>query len=119
MSLVDIDNRMVSIRRMLNAVFAALADPTRRAIVSRLAREDGLLVNEIAKPFPMSLPAVIKHLDVLADAGLVKRKRIGRTTQCRLAAGPMGEAVDWLERHQRFWNARLDALGSLVNRRKQ
>ena len=110
---------MVIICNVLNEVFSALSDPTRRAIVSRLAAHDGLMVGEIAEPFPMSLPAVIKHLDVLEAAGIVVRTRVGRTTQCRLAPGSMGEAVDWLSRHQRFWDVRLDALDALVSRKKQ
>ncbi len=99
---------------MLDRTFAALADPTRRAIVSRLTDGQPLAVGEIARKFPMSLPAVIKHLDVLTDAGLVTRTRVGRNVQCRLAPAPMGEARDWLARHLTFWNARLDALQTLV-----
>jgi DNA-binding transcriptional ArsR family regulator len=99
---------------MLERTFSALADPTRRAIVERLAGGQGIAVGEIARGFPMSLPAVIKHLDVLTDAGLITRTRIGRGVECRLAPAPMGEAVDWLERHLGFWNTRLDALGHLL-----
>ena len=104
---------------MLNQTFSALSDPTRRAIVARLAGGEGIAVGEIARGFPMSLPAVIKHLDVLTEAGLITRTRIGRGVECRLAPAPMGEAVDWLERHLNFWNARLDALGDLLEGDKQ
>lgn len=103
---------------MLNRTFAALADPTRRAIVARLTDGEPLAVGEIARTFPMSLPAVIKHLDVLTDAGLVTRTRVGRNVQCRLAPAPMGEAMDWLARHLKFWNASLDALEALLEAEK-
>ncbi len=99
---------------MLDKTFSALADPTRRAIVARLANGHAIAVGEIARGFPMSLPAVIKHLDVLTDAGLITRTRIGRGVECRLAPAPMDEAVDWLERHLDFWTARLDALDALL-----
>ena len=99
---------------MLDQTFAALADPTRRAIIARLAKGDGLTVKVLAEPFPVSLPAVIKHLNVLCDAGLVTRERTGRTVTCRLSIEPMSEAMMWLNRHIRFWEARLDALAELV-----
>ena len=99
---------------MLNQTFSALADPTRRAIVARLANGDGLTVSALAEPFPVSLPAVIKHIDVLCGAGLVTRERTGRTVTCRLSVEPMSEAMAWLDRHVRFWEARLDALADLV-----
>jgi DNA-binding transcriptional ArsR family regulator len=99
---------------MLDRTFSALADPTRRAIVARLTDGKSLAVGEIARTFPMSLPAVIKHLDVLTEAGLVTRTRVGRNVQCRLAPAPMGEAMDWIARHLTFWNTRLDALETLM-----
>jgi DNA-binding transcriptional ArsR family regulator len=98
----------------LNRTFAALSDPTRRALLARLGEEDGLSVSELARPFPVSLPAVMKHLDVLADAGLISRTKTGRTVSCRLRAGPMEEAVSWLNHYQRFWSERLDRLAALV-----
>lgn len=98
----------------LDRTFAALSDPTRRAIVARLGAEDGLSVSELARPFAMSLPAVMKHLDVLGDAGLVSRTKVGRTVTCRLEAEPMREAMAWLERYERFWTAGLDRLVALV-----
>ena len=76
----------------LDRTFAALADPTRRAIVARLAEQESVSVSELARPHAMSLPAVMKHLDVLSDAGLVTRVKTGRTVACRLAADPMEEA---------------------------
>jgi DNA-binding transcriptional ArsR family regulator len=98
----------------LDLAFAALADPTRRAILDRLAREDGLAVTAIAAPFAVSLPAVMKHLDVLARAGLVEREKTGRTVHCRLRAAPMETAMQWLARYERFWSERLDALAKFV-----
>jgi DNA-binding transcriptional ArsR family regulator len=98
----------------LDRTFAALADPTRRALLARLSQADGVSVSELAKPFAMSLPAVMKHLDVLAGAGLVARSKSGRTVSCRLKAEPMQEANDWLNRYQRFWSDRLDQLAAFL-----
>jgi DNA-binding transcriptional ArsR family regulator len=98
----------------LDRAFAALADPTRRAIVDRLARDSELAVTEIAEPFSVSLPAVMKHLDVLARAGLVDRVKTGRTVHCRLKAEPMESAMHWLLRYERFWAEKLDALAKFV-----
>jgi DNA-binding transcriptional ArsR family regulator len=102
----------------LDRTFAALADPTRRALLAQLDRRDGVSVSELARPFPVSLPAVMKHLDVLSDAGLITRNKAGRTVSCRLAAGPMQEAVDWLNRYQRFWPERLDRLAAFLEEEK-
>jgi DNA-binding transcriptional ArsR family regulator len=98
----------------LDRAFAALADPTRRAILDRLARESELGVSEIAGPFAVSLPAVMKHLDVLARAGLIEREKTGRTVRCRLRAEPMETAMQWLARYERFWSEKLDALAKFV-----
>ena len=98
----------------LDRTFAALADPTRRALLARLGEHDSLTVSELARPFPVSLPAIMKHLDVLADAGLVSRAKTGRTVACRLEAGPMAEAVAWLDHYQRFWSAKLDRLAQFL-----
>lgn len=98
----------------LDRTFAALADPTRRALISQLNQRDDLSVSELAKPFPVSLPAIMKHLDVLSDAGLITRSKTGRTVSCRLAAEPMQEAVDWLNRYQRFWSEQLDRLAAFL-----
>jgi DNA-binding transcriptional ArsR family regulator len=98
----------------LDLAFSALADPTRRAIVDRLADAPELSVTEIAAPFPVSLPAVMKHLDVLARANLVERHKTGRVVRCRLAPGPMEAAVHWLSRYERFWTEQLDRLAAFV-----
>ena len=98
----------------LDRTFAALADPTRRALVARLGERESLSVSELAQPFAMSLPAVMKHLDVLSDAGLVAREKTGRTVACRLTAQPMEQAMAWLNRYQRFWSDALDRLAAFV-----
>jgi DNA-binding transcriptional ArsR family regulator len=98
----------------LDRIFGALADPTRRAIVERLAADDALSVSDIARPLPMSLPAVMKHLDVLEGAGLVARHKTGRTVTCRLVAAPMEDAMGWLARYQRFWSESLDRLAAAL-----
>jgi len=106
---------MVNYREaQLDRTFAALADPTRRALVARLNDDDGLSVSELARPFPVSLPAIMKHLDVLTDAGLITRRKTGRTVTCQLTAGPMEEAMNWLTRYQRFWTEQLDRLAAFV-----
>ena len=96
--------------RDLDRIFAALVDPTRRAILARLEREENLSISAIAEPFAIKLPAVMKHLDVLRDAGLVTRSKHGRTVDVRLAPGPLREAREWLDRYERFWSPALDRL---------
>jgi DNA-binding transcriptional ArsR family regulator len=86
----------------LSNTFAALADPTRRAILGRLA-EGEATVNELAEPFPISVQAVSKHLKVLERAGLIERGRMAQLRPSRLRAPPLGDAVDWLEKYRRFW----------------
>ncbi|HEX8167405.1 MAG TPA: metalloregulator ArsR/SmtB family transcription factor [Beijerinckiaceae bacterium] len=98
----------------LDRTFAALADPTRRALIARLGEGEELSVSELARPFPVSLPAIMKHLDVLSDAGLVARTKTGRTVSCRLTAAPMEDAMNWLERYARFWSDKLDRLAAFV-----
>jgi len=98
----------------LDRTFAALADPTRRALLARLGEEESISVSELAQPFAMSLPAVMKHLDVLMDAGLVAREKTGRTVACRLTAKPMEQAMDWLNRYARFWSDNLDRLAAFA-----
>lgn len=93
----------------LDAVFAAVADPTRRALVARLSDGEAT-VGELAEPFSMSLAAVSKHLQVLGRAGLVQQRREGRRRQCQLVAAPLREADDWLADYRRFWERRLDGL---------
>ena len=96
----------------LDRTFAALVDPTRRAMLARLERENSASVSELAKPFAIKLPAVMKHLDVLDDAGLITRSKVGRTVTVRLSPEPLREAMDWLRRYERFWSASLDRLAA-------
>jgi DNA-binding transcriptional ArsR family regulator len=93
----------------LNVTFAALADPTRRAILARLVSGEAS-VTDLASPFKMSLPAVSKHLKVLERAGLIARTREAQWRPCRLDAGPLKEASDWLEHYRRFWEESFDRL---------
>jgi DNA-binding transcriptional ArsR family regulator len=102
----------------LDAAFAALADPTRRAILDRLADGGEVSVSELAAPFAVSLPAVMKHLDVLARARLIERAKTGRTVRCRLRPEPMETAMQWLARYEHFWTERLDALAKFVEDEK-
>ena len=97
----------------LSHTFAALADPTRRAILARLI-EGETSVTELAQPFAMSLPAVSKHLKVLEKAGLVSRGREAQWRPCRLDAGPLKDATDWLEPYRALWDARFDRLDALL-----
>tara|TARA_R110000868_G_scaffold3200_7_gene21131 strand:- start:5 stop:460 length:456 start_codon:yes stop_codon:yes gene_type:complete len=98
----------------LDSTFSALADPTRRALLARLDRETSLSVSELAAPFAMSLPAVMKHLDVLSDAGLITREKVGRSVNCTISPEPMAQAMDWLNHYQRYWTEKLDRLTAFL-----
>jgi DNA-binding transcriptional ArsR family regulator len=98
----------------LDRTFAALADPTRRALLARLAEQPDLSTSALAEPFNVSLPAIMKHLDVLSDAGLVARTKSGRTVTCRLNATPMQNAIAWLNRYERFWSEALRRLAGFL-----
>jgi DNA-binding transcriptional ArsR family regulator len=100
---------MAGSRLDLDAVFAALSDATRRAILARLVH-GATRVTDLAAPFDMSLPAVSKHLRVLEDAGLVTREREGRTSWCQLNAVPLRDAAEWMEAYRRLWDSQLDSL---------
>jgi DNA-binding transcriptional ArsR family regulator len=104
---------MVTSSRRLDRTFAALADPTRRAILARLAQGEAT-VGDLARPFRVSRPAISKHLRVLERAKLVRRAREGRTSRCELDAAAMREAAVWIERYREFWSGRLDALKRYV-----
>jgi DNA-binding transcriptional ArsR family regulator len=93
----------------LSATFAALADPTRRAILARLSRGEAT-VTELAQPFDMSMPAISKHLKVLERAGLIERGREAQWRPCRLQAEPLREVDDWVEQYRRFWEESFDRL---------
>jgi DNA-binding transcriptional ArsR family regulator len=97
----------------LDATFAALADPTRRAILARLAQgEAGVM--ELARPFSMSQPAISKHLKVLERAGLISRSRLAQARPCRLEAGPLREVAEWTERYRGYWERSFDRLNKYL-----
>jgi DNA-binding transcriptional ArsR family regulator len=102
----------------LSATFAALADPTRRAILGRLARGESS-VGELAAPFKMSLPAISKHLKVLERAGLVARTREAQWRPCKLRAKPLKEVANWLEHYRRFWEEQFDRLDDYLKELQQ
>ncbi len=102
----------------LDATFAALADPTRRAILARLARGEAS-VGELAQPFEMSLPAISKHLKVLERAGLISRGREAQWRPCRIETAPLVDAAEWIERHRRLWQARFDRLDDYLKKLQQ
>lgn len=98
----------------LSATFSALADPTRRAILARLASGEAS-VTELARPFEISMPAVSKHLKVLERAGLVARSRAAQWRPCRIEAAPLREAADWVEQYRRLWEQSLDRLDDYLH----
>ncbi len=102
----------------LSTTFTALADPTRRAILARLAAGEAS-VTELAAPFAMSLPAISKHLKVLERAGLIARGREAQWRPCRLEAGPLKDAADWLEHYRRFWEQSFDRLEDYLGELKK
>ena len=102
----------------LDRVFGTLADPTRRAILARLAEEESLSVSDLAEPFAIKLPAVMKHLDVLSSAGLITREKRGRTVDVRLSPAPLRGAAEWMHRYERFWSPVLDRLTAHAERRE-
>jgi DNA-binding transcriptional ArsR family regulator len=101
----------------LDATFAALADPTRRAILARLASGEAS-VTELARPFAMSQPAISKHLKVLEHAGLISRSRDRQRRPCRIEAKPLAEANGWLEGYRRLWEANFERLDTLLDELK-
>jgi DNA-binding transcriptional ArsR family regulator len=105
---------MVRNADVLDATFSALADPTRRAILARLARGEAT-VTELARPFAMSQPAISKHLKVLERAGLISRGRDAQWRPCRLEAGPLRDVADWVERYRRNWEQRFDRLDEYLH----
>ncbi len=103
----------------LDRVFLALGDPTRRAILARLAEDDGLSVSALAEPFEIKLPAVMKHLDVLEHVGLIRRSKAGRTVTVELSPRPLKTAMDWLQRYERFWDVSLDRLAHYAEKKER
>jgi DNA-binding transcriptional ArsR family regulator len=107
----------MTLSERLDATFAALADPTRRAILTRLASGEAS-VTDLAKPFAMSQPAISKHLKVLERAGLISRGREAQRRPCRIKAKPLAEANEWLERYRRIWEGNFQRLDALLDELK-
>lgn len=105
---------MLNNEHQLDRMFQALADPTRRAMVERLSKGPAS-VSELAKPLPMSLPAVVQHLQVLEQSGLVTTEKVGRVRTCTLDAGTMSRAEQWINERRKGWENRLDKLGMLLD----
>jgi DNA-binding transcriptional ArsR family regulator len=103
----------------LDAVFAALADSTRRGILESLSSGGDVAVSELAAPYEMSLPGFMKHLKVLEDAGLVTRTKEGRVVSCTLEAQPLKQASDWVARYEKFWTEKLDSLARYLYQQEE
>jgi DNA-binding transcriptional ArsR family regulator len=103
----------------LDRLFSALGDPTRRAIVARLARDDALSVSQLAAPFEIKLPAVMKHLDILEEVGLIRRAKQGRIVTVELSPRPLKTAMDWIERCERVWESRLDRIARFAEKKER
>ena len=108
-------NHMVKYSATLDVTFSALSDPTRRTILSTLRRGHAS-VTELARPHDISMPAILKHLNVLEQAGLIEQRKTGRVRMCRLTVGPMQAAADWLSLYRVFWENQLDNLGRFLER---
>lgn len=106
---------MVKYSRSLDTTFAALSDPTRRAILTTLQRGHAS-VTQLSRPHAISMPAILKHLRVLEQAGLIEQKKTGRVRMCRLIVAPMQQAADWLSLYRVFWENQLDNLGRFLER---
>lgn len=103
----------------LDRLFSALGDPTRRAVVARLAYDEALSVSELAAPCEIKLPAVMKHLDILEDVGLIRRTKEGRTVTVELSPRPLRAAMDWVQRCERVWEGRLDRLARFAEKKER
>lgn len=103
-------------RSSLDEVFAALSDPIRRAIVERLSVVDSATVGELAQPFDVSLPAIMRHVGVLEGAGLIESRKAGRERRCRISQEPPREALAWIVRYGQFWEQQLDSLAAFLER---
>lgn len=103
----------------LDRVFSALGDSTRRAILAKLAREERVSISDLAEPFEIKLPAVMKHLDVLDEVGLIRRTKVGRTVTVELLPRPLKSAMNWLQRYERFWEVRLDRLARYAEKKER
>lgn len=108
---------MLNYQASLDSMFQALADPTRRAMVERLSRSPAS-VSELARPLPMSLPAVVQHLSVLEQAGIVKTEKVGRVRTCRIEPARLSMAEQWIHERRTEWEKKLDRLGAYLNATK-
>ena len=109
---------MVKRSKQLDTIFGALSDPTRRKIIDRLMYQGETTLSDIAYPFDMSLPAVSKHIKVLEDAGIVKRRRVGRSQLCSVNPKKLQQGVTWLLQYQHFWNTSFDRLEKHLKNKK-
>lgn len=109
---------MVKYKTPLDDTFRALSHPARRAILTRLGRETSVSVSALAQPLAIKLPAMLKHLDVLLDAKLIRRSKLGRTVTIAIAPQPLRQAMEWLHRYERFWSPRLDRLVAYAEARE-
>lgn len=103
----------------LDRIFSALSDPTRRSILARLETEPRLSISDLAEPFAMTMPAVLKHLEVLSEVGLIRRSKAGRTVWVEIEVGSMKAAMDWLQRHRVFWSTSLDRLARYAEQKER
>ncbi|HEX5184586.1 MAG TPA: metalloregulator ArsR/SmtB family transcription factor [Allosphingosinicella sp.] len=103
----------------LDRAFAALSEPSRRAMLLRLERERELTISELARHLPIKLPTVLKHLNMLSEAGLVRREKRGRTVKVSLTPEPLRAAADWLARYEHFWTSSLDRLVEIAEGREE
>lgn len=110
---------MVNHPYSLDRIFSALGHATRRSILLSLEAEDGLSISGLARPLGMKLPAMLKHLDVLEEASLITRRKVGRTVHVHLAPEPMVDATRWLQKYERFWPQRLDRLVAHVEAKQR
>jgi DNA-binding transcriptional ArsR family regulator len=111
-------NHMVKYHHSLDATFAALGDPTRRSILTTLQRGQAS-VTDLVRPHKISMPAIMKHLAVLEQAGLISQQKVGRVRMCRLTVAPMQQAADWLSLYRVFWDNQLDSLEKFLNQPQQ
>jgi DNA-binding transcriptional ArsR family regulator len=119
LAVVIVKSREDAVEERLDAVFAALADPTRRGILETLSQGGDLAVSELAAPHDMSLPGFMKHLRVLENAGLVARSKEGRVVSCELSAAPMKAASVWMSRYEKFWTEKLDSLARYLYQQEE
>ena len=117
--MIAIVNQLVNDPSQLDAVFAALADATRRGILTQLARRGTATIGELAEPYPISAPAITKHIRVLEEAGLIEREIDGRLHRCRLTTSGLSDVTEWVDRTRRFWESQFDSLARHLERKRK